>query len=49
MRPEVESLGKIEGTRPVSLGRVQTRPKSQEKVDLVSGQDCGVGCLWFGS
>ena len=29
VRPEVESLGKIEGTQPVSSGRVwQTRPKS---------------------
>ena len=41
--PEVESLGKIEGTWLVSSGRVQwTRPKSQDKVDLGSGQACCV-------
>ena len=39
---EVESLGKIEGTWPVSSGRVRwTRPKSQEQVDHGSSQACG--------
>ena len=43
VRTEVERLGKFEGTRPVSLGRArQTRPKSQEKEDLGSGQACRV-------
>ena len=39
MRPEVERLGKAEGTRPVSSGRVrQTQSKSQEKMQLGSSQ-----------
>ena len=43
MSSREESLGKTEGTRPVSSGRVwQICPKSQEKVDLGSGQACGV-------
>ena len=41
VRPEVESLGRFEGTRLVSSGRVrQTHPKPQEKVHLGLGQAC---------
>ena len=41
MNLEEESLGKTEGTWPVSSSRVwQICPKSEEKVDLRSGQAC---------
>ena len=42
VRSEEKSFGKNEGTRPVASGRVrQICTKSQEKVDLGSGQACG--------
>ena len=42
MRSKEKSFKKNEGTRPVASGKVrQIYTKSQEKVDLGSGQACG--------